>query len=288
MAKERVEVDYMPEDSVKLYLKQIGRVPLLSADEEMELAKRVKDENDEEAKRKLMEANLRLVVSIAKKYVGRGMPLLDMIQEGNLGLLTAVEKYDYRLGYKFSTYATWWIRQAISRAIADKSRTVRLPVHMAEAFNKVRRAERKLTVELGREPTEEEVAAETGFSVEKTREILQVSRETVSLDVPVGEDEETTTLGDLVEDKQILSPVAHMMESDLRSQMEELLNRLPGKEGDIIRMRFGFGGEEPKTLQEIGELLGVSRERIRQIEKKALTRLKNLSKQKNFEEYLIS
>jgi RNA polymerase primary sigma factor len=288
MAKERVEVDYMPEDSVKLYLKQIGKVPLLSADEEMELAKRVKDENDEEAKRKLMEANLRLVVSIAKKYVGRGMPLLDMIQEGNLGLLTAVEKYDYRLGYKFSTYATWWIRQAISRAIADKSRTVRLPVHMAEAFNKVRRAERNLTVELGREPTEEEVAAETGFSVEKTREILQVSRETVSLDVPVGEDEETTTLGDLVEDKQILSPVAHMMESDLRSQMEKLLNRLPGKEGDIIRMRFGFGGEEPKTLQEIGELLGVSRERIRQIEKKALTRLKNLSKQKNFEEYLIS
>jgi RNA polymerase primary sigma factor len=288
MAKERAEVDYMFEDSVKLYLKQIGKVPLLSADEEMELARRVKDENDEEAKRKLMEANLRLVVSIAKKYVGRGMPLLDMIQEGNLGLLTAIEKYDYRLGYKFSTYATWWIRQAINRAIADKSRTVRLPVHMAEAFNKVRRAERKLMLELGREPTEEEVAAETGFSLEKTREILQVSRETVSLDVPVGEDEDTTTLGDLVEDKQILSPVAHMMESDLRSQMEELLNRLPGKEGDIIRMRFGFGGEEPKTLQEIGELLGVSRERIRQIEKKALTRLKNLSKQKNFEEYLIS
>jgi RNA polymerase primary sigma factor len=211
-----------------------------------------------------------------------------MIQEGNLGLLTAIEKYDYRLGYKFSTYATWWIRQAISRAIADKSRTVRLPVHMAEAFNKVRRAERKLMLELGREPTEEEVAAETGFSVEKTREILQVSRETVSLDIPVGEDEDTTTLGDLVEDKQILSPVAHMMESDLRSRMEELLNRLPGKERDIIRMRFGFGGEKPKTLQEIGELLGVSRERIRQIEKKALTRLKNLSKQKNFEEYLIS
>jgi RNA polymerase primary sigma factor len=288
MAKERAEVDYMFEDSVKLYLKQIGKVPLLSADEEMELARRVKDENDEEAKRKLMEANLRLVVSIAKKYVGRGMPLLDMIQEGNLGLLTAIEKYDYRLGYKFSTYATWWIRQAINRAIADKSRTVRLPVHMAEAFNKVRRAERKLMLELGREPTEEEVAVETGFSLEKTREILQVSRETVSLDVPVGEDEDTTTLGDLVEDKQILSPVAHMMESDLRSQMEELLNRLPGKEGDIIRMRFGFGGEEPKTLQEIGELLGVSRERIRQIEKKALTRLKNLSKQKNFEEYLIS
>jgi RNA polymerase primary sigma factor len=280
--------DHMLGDSVKLYLKQIGKVPLLSADEEMELARRVKDENDEEAKRKLMEANLRLVVSIAKKYVGRGMPLLDMIQEGNLGLLTAIEKYDYRLGYKFSTYATWWIRQAISRAIADKSRTVRLPVHMAEAFNKVRRAERKLMLELGREPTEEEVAAETGFSVEKTREILQVSRETVSLDIPVGEDEDTTTLGDLVEDKQILSPVAHMMESDLRSRMEELLNRLPGKERDIIRMRFGFGGEKPKTLQEIGELLGVSRERIRQIEKKALTRLKNLSKQKNFEEYLIS
>jgi RNA polymerase primary sigma factor len=287
MAKAKTEIEAVHVDPVKLYLKQIARVPLLTADEEMELAKRVKD-GDEKAKRKLMEANLRLVVNTAKRYIGRGLSLLDLIQEGNLGLLTAVEKYDYTMGHKFSTYATWWIRQAIGRAIADKARTVRLPVHMTEAYFKVRRTEWQLMMELGRTPTEQEIAERTGFSVEKVRRIHIASREALSLDTPVGEEDDAATLGDLVEDQYLPSPTAHVEASDLRTRMEALLDHLPERERDVIRMRFGFGENEPKTLHEIGEILGVSRERIRQLEKKALTRLKNLSKQKKFEEYLIS
>ncbi len=272
------------EDPVRMYLKEIGKVPLLSADEEMELAKRM-EEGDEEAKKRLSEANLRLVVSIAKRYVGRGMQFLDLIQEGNLGLIKAVEKFDYRKGYKFSTYATWWIRQAITRAIADQARTIRIPVHMVETINKLIRVQRQLLQEYGREPLPEEVAKEMGIPVERVREIQKISQEPVSLETPIGE-EEDSHLGDFVEDDHVPTPSEAAAFTLLKEQLSEVLGTLTDREQKVLRLRFGLDDGRARTLEEVGKEFNVTRERIRQIEAKALRKLRHPSRSRKLKDYL--
>lgn len=272
------------EDPVRMYLKEIGKVPLLSADEEVELAKRMA-EGDEEAKKRLAEANLRLVVSIAKRYVGRGMLFLDLIQEGNLGLIKAVEKFDYRKGYKFSTYATWWIRQAITRAIADQARTIRIPVHMVETINKLIRVSRQLLQELGREPSPEEIAEEMGMPVERVREILKISQEPVSLETPIGE-EEDSHLGDFIKDDNVPVPADAAAFTLLKEQLEEVLGTLTEREQKVLTLRFGLEDGRARTLEEVGKEFNVTRERIRQIEAKALRKLRHPSRSRKLKDYL--
>ena len=272
------------EDPVRMYLKEIGKVPLLTADEEVELAKKM-EEGDEEARKKLAEANLRLVVSIAKRYVGRGMLFLDLIQEGNLGLIKAVEKFDYRKGYKFSTYATWWIRQAITRAIADQARTIRIPVHMVETINKLIRVSRQLLQDLGREPTPEEIAEKMDLSVERVREILKISQEPVSLETPIGE-EEDSHLGDFIQDDNVPSPADAAAFTMLREQLEEVLETLTERERKVVRLRFGLDDGHARTLEEVGKVFNVTRERIRQIEAKALRKLRHPSRSRKLRDYL--
>lgn len=279
------ELEDLPlSDPVRMYLREIGKIPLLTPEEEVELAKRV-EEGDPEAKAKLIEANLRLVVSIAKKYIGRGMLFLDLIQEGNLGLIRAVEKFDYRKGFKFSTYATWWIRQAITRAIADQARTIRIPVHMVETINKLIRVSRQLVQQLGREPTAEEIAAEMGIAPEKVEEIHRIAQEPVSLETPIGE-EEDSELGDFLEDKDIPSPEEAAAQQLLREQLEEMLEELTDREREVLRLRFGLEDGHPYTLEEVGRRFGVTRERIRQIEAKALRKLRHPSRSKKLRDYL--
>ena len=272
------------EDPVRMYLKEIGKVPLLSADEEVELAKRMA-EGDEDAKKRLAEANLRLVVSIAKRYVGRGMLFLDLIQEGNLGLIKAVEKFDYHKGFKFSTYATWWIRQAITRAIADQARTIRIPVHMVETINKLIRVSRQLLQELGREPTPEEIAAELDMPVERVREILKISQEPVSLETPIGE-EEDSHLGDFIQDDNVPVPAEAATQTLLKEQLDEVLDTLTEREQKVLRLRFGMDDGRARTLEEVGKEFDVTRERIRQIEAKALRKLRHPSRSRKLRDYL--
>ncbi|MGB9885387.1 MAG: RNA polymerase sigma factor RpoD [Moorellales bacterium] len=272
------------DDPVRMYLKEIGRIPLLTPEEEIELAKRI-EKGDEEAKRRLAEANLRLVVSIAKRYVGRGMLFLDLIQEGNLGLIKAVEKFDYRKGYKFSTYATWWIRQAITRAIADQARTIRIPVHMVETINKLIRVSRELLQELGREPTAEEIAREMDIPVERVREIMKIAQEPVSLETPIGE-EEDSHLGDFIEDEDAPAPAEAASHRLLKEQLEEVLDTLSPREEKVLRLRFGLDDGRSRTLEEVGQEFGVTRERIRQIEAKALRKLRHPSRSKKLKDYL--
>ena len=272
------------EDPVRMYLKEIGKVPLLSAEEEIELAKRMEN-GDQEAKKRLAEANLRLVVSIAKRYVGRGMLFLDLIQEGNLGLIKAVEKFDYRKGYKFSTYATWWIRQAITRAIADQARTIRIPVHMVETINKLIRVSRQLLQELGREPTPEEISEEMGMPVDRVREILKISQEPVSLETPIGE-EEDSHLGDFIQDDNVPVPAEAASFTLLREQLVEVLGTLTGREQKVLRLRFGLDDGRARTLEEVGKEFNVTRERIRQIEAKALRKLRHPSRSRKLKDYL--
>ena len=271
-------------DPVRMYLKEIGRVKLLTFEEEIDLAKKV-EEGSEAAKKKLTESNLRLVVSIAKKYIGRGMTLLDLIQEGNQGLIRAVEKYDWRKGYKFSTYATWWIRQAITRAIADQARTIRIPVHMVETINKYLRTARKLMQDLGREPTPEEVAFALGVDEEKVREIMKVSQEPTSLEMPVGDDEDSL-LGDFIQDQSQPSPDDSASRQLLKEQMEEVLSTLSDREKKVLVLRFGLYDGKPRTLEEVGREFSVTRERIRQIEAKAIRKLKHPSRSKKLKDYL--
>jgi RNA polymerase primary sigma factor len=271
-------------DPVRMYLKEIGKVPLLTAEEEVSLAKRI-ERKDMEAKRKLIEANLRLVVSIAKRYVGRGMLFLDLIQEGNLGLIRAVEKFDYRKGYKFSTYATWWIRQAITRAIADQARTIRIPVHMVETINKLIRVQRQLLQDMGREPTPEEIAAEMGTTPAKVREILKISQEPVSLETPIGE-EEDSQLGDFIEDEDATMPVEAVSEIMQKEELNNVLGTLTHRERKVIELRFGLKGEHPRTLEEVGQKFGVTRERIRQIEAKTLAKLKSYRDSQRLRDFL--
>ena len=272
------------EDPVRMYLKEIGKVPLLSAEEEISLAQRMEN-GDEEAKKRLAEANLRLVVSIAKRYVGRGMLFLDLIQEGNLGLIKAVEKFDYRKGYKFSTYATWWIRQAITRAIADQARTIRIPVHMVETINKLIRVSRQLLQELGREPTPEEIAEEMHMSVERVREILKISQEPVSLETPIGE-EEDSHLGDFIQDDNVPVPADAAAFTMLKEQLEEVLGTLTEREQKVLRLRFGLEDGRARTLEEVGKEFNVTRERIRQIEAKALRKLRHPSRSRKLKDFL--
>ena len=272
------------EDPVRMYLKEIGKVPLLSADEEIELAKRM-SEGDEEAKKRLAEANLRLVVSIAKRYVGRGMLFLDLIQEGNLGLIKAVEKFDYQKGFKFSTYATWWIRQAITRAIADQARTIRIPVHMVETINKLIRVSRQLLQELGREPMPEEIAKEMEMPVERVREILKISQEPVSLETPIGE-EEDSHLGDFIQDDNVPVPAEAAAQTLLKEQLNEVLDTLTEREQKVLRLRFGMNDGRARTLEEVGKEFDVTRERIRQIEAKALRKLRHPSRSRKLRDYL--
>ncbi len=272
------------EDPVRMYLKEIGKVPLLSAEEEIELAKKM-EMGDEEAKKKLAEANLRLVVSIAKRYVGRGMLFLDLIQEGNLGLIKAVEKFDYRKGYKFSTYATWWIRQAITRAIADQARTIRIPVHMVETINKLIRVSRQLLQELGREPSPEEIAEEMNMPVERVREILKISQEPVSLETPIGE-EEDSHLGDFIQDDNVPVPADAAAFTLLKEQLVEVLSTLTDREQKVLRLRFGLDDGRARTLEEVGKEFNVTRERIRQIEAKALRKLRHPSRSRKLKDYL--
>ena len=272
------------DDPVRMYLKEIGKVPLLSADEEIEYAKRM-EEGDEEAKKRLAEANLRLVVSIAKRYVGRGMQFLDLIQEGNLGLIKAVEKYDYRKGFKFSTYATWWIRQAITRAIADQARTIRIPVHMVETINKLVRVQRQLLQELGREPSPEEIAEEMDIPVERVREILKISQEPVSLETPIGE-EEDSHLGDFIQDENVPVPADAAAFTLLKEQLDEVLGTLTEREQKVLRLRFGLDDSRARTLEEVGKEFNVTRERIRQIEAKALRKLRHPSRSRKLKDYL--
>ena len=272
------------EDPVRMYLKEIGKVPLLSSDDEIELAKKI-ELGDELAKEKLTEANLRLVVSIAKRYVGRGMQFLDLIQEGNLGLIKAVEKFDYRKGYKFSTYATWWIRQAITRAIADQARTIRIPVHMVETINRLVRVSRQLLQELGREPSPEEVALKVDMPVERVREIMKVSQEPVSLETPIGE-EEDSHLGDFIQDDQVAVPADAATFTMLHEQLMEVLDTLTEREQKVLRLRFGLDDGRPRTLEEVGREFNVTRERIRQIEAKALRKLRHPSRSKKLKDYL--
>ena len=272
------------DDPVRMYLKEIGKVPLLSANEEIEIAKRMAD-GDQEAKRQLAEANLRLVVSVAKRYVGRGMLFLDLIQEGNLGLIKAVEKFDYRKGYKFSTYATWWIRQAITRAIADQARTIRIPVHMVETINKLIRVNRQLLQEYGREPRPEEIAAEMGISEEKVREIIKVAQEPVSLETPIGE-EEDSHLGDFIPDDDAPAPAEVAAFTLLKEQLMEVLDTLTPREEKVLRLRFGLDDGKARTLEEVGKEFNVTRERIRQIEAKALRKLRHPSRSKKLKDFL--
>ena len=272
------------EDPVRMYLKEIGKVPLLSADEEIELAKRM-ELGDEEAKKKLAEANLRLVVSIAKRYVGRGMLFLDLIQEGNLGLIKAVEKFDYRKGYKFSTYATWWIRQAITRAIADQARTIRIPVHMVETINKLIRISRQLLQDKGREPLPEEIAEGMGITVERVREIQKIAQEPVSLETPIGE-EEDSHLGDFIEDQDAIAPDDAASYILLQEQIEDVFTCLTDREQQVLILRFGLKDGKPRTLEEVGQHFNVTRERIRQIEGKALTKLRNRGKRDKIKDFL--
>ena len=272
------------EDPVRMYLKEIGKVPLLSAEEEIDLAQKM-EAGDEEAKKKLAEANLRLVVSIAKRYVGRGMLFLDLIQEGNLGLIKAVEKFDYRKGYKFSTYATWWIRQAITRAIADQARTIRIPVHMVETINKLIRVSRQLLQELGREPAPEEIAEEMNMPVERVREILKISQEPVSLETPIGE-EEDSHLGDFIQDDNVPVPADAAAFTLLKEQLVEVLSTLTDREQKVLRLRFGLDDGRARTLEEVGKEFNVTRERIRQIEAKALRKLRHPSRSRKLKDYL--
>ena len=272
------------EDPVRMYLKEIGKVPLLSADEEIKLAQRM-EEGDEAAKKKLAEANLRLVVSIAKRYVGRGMLFLDLIQEGNLGLIKAVEKFDYRKGYKFSTYATWWIRQAITRAIADQARTIRIPVHMVETINKLIRVSRQLLQELGREPSPEEIAEEMDIPVERVREILKISQEPVSLETPIGEEEDSHR-GDFIQDENVPVPADAAAFTLLKEQLDEVLGTLTEREQKVLRLRFGLDDSRARTLEEVGKEFNVTRERIRQIEAKALRKLRHPSRSRKLKDYL--
>ena len=272
------------EDPVRMYLKEIGKVPLLTAEEEIELAKRM-EQGDEESKKRLAEANLRLVVSIAKRYVGRGMLFLDLIQEGNLGLIKAVEKFDYNKGFKFSTYATWWIRQAITRAIADQARTIRIPVHMVETINKLVRVSRQLLQELGREPTPEEIAARMDIPVERVREILKISQEPVSLETPIGE-EEDSHLGDFIQDDNVPVPSEAAAYTLLKEQLEEVLDTLTEREQKVLRLRFGLDDGRARTLEEVGKEFNVTRERIRQIEAKALRKLRHPSRSRKLKDYL--
>ncbi|MCZ8518731.1 MULTISPECIES: RNA polymerase sigma factor RpoD [Paenibacillus] len=271
-------------DPVRMYLKEIGRVPLLSAEDEVDLAKRI-ELGDEEAKRRLAEANLRLVVSIAKRYVGRGMLFLDLIQEGNMGLIKAVEKFDHTKGYKFSTYATWWIRQAITRAIADQARTIRIPVHMVETINKLIRVSRQLLQELGREPTPEEIAKEMDLSTDKVREIMKIAQEPVSLETPIGE-EDDSHLGDFIEDQEALAPADAAAYELLKEQLEDVLDTLTEREENVLRLRFGLDDGRTRTLEEVGKVFGVTRERIRQIEAKALRKLRHPSRSKRLKDFL--
>lgn len=272
------------DDPVKVYLKEIGRVPLLSSEEEIELAIRI-SENDQEAKQRLSEANLRLVVSIAKRYVGRGMQFLDLIQEGNLGLIKAVDKFDYTKGFKFSTYATWWIRQAITRAIADQARTIRIPVHMVETINKVKKTNSQLLHENGRDPTAEEIAEKLDMPVERVREILRVAQEPVSLETPIGE-EEDSHLGDFIPDDDAQAPVDAASMALMREQLAEVLKTLTPREARVLSLRYGLEDGNPKTLEEVGKEFNVTRERIRQIEAKALRKLRHPSRSKKLRDFL--
>lgn len=272
------------DDPVRMYLKEIGKVPLLSADEEIELAKRM-EKGDEEAKKRLCEANLRLVVSIAKRYVGRGMLFLDLIQEGNLGLIKAVDKFDYTKGYKFSTYATWWIRQAITRSIADQARTIRIPVHMVETINKLIRVSRQLLQTYGREPSPEEIAKEMGISVEKVREIQKIAQEPVSLETPIGE-EEDSHLGDFIPDEDVPAPAEAAAFSMLKEQLVEVLDTLTEREQKVLKLRFGLEDGRARTLEEVGKEFDITRERIRQIEAKSLRKLRHPSRSKKLKDYL--
>jgi RNA polymerase primary sigma factor len=274
-------------DPVRMYLKEIGRVPLLGADDEVELAKKIENggAEAEEAKKRLAEANLRLVVSIAKRYVGRGMLFLDLIQEGNMGLLKAVEKFDHMKGFKFSTYATWWIRQAITRAIADQARTIRIPVHMVETINKLIRVSRQLLQELGREPTPEEIAEQMELSVDKVREIMKIAQEPVSLETPIGE-EDDSHLGDFIEDQEALAPADAAAYELLKEQLEDVLDTLTEREENVLRLRFGLDDGRTRTLEEVGKVFGVTRERIRQIEAKALRKLRHPSRSKRLKDFL--
>ncbi|MBR0210052.1 MAG: RNA polymerase sigma factor RpoD [Firmicutes bacterium] len=272
------------DDPVRMYLKEIGKVPLLTADEEMDLAQRM-EQGDEEAKKRLCEANLRLVVSIAKRYVGRGMLFLDLIQEGNLGLIKAVDKFDWRKGFKFSTYATWWIRQSITRSIADQARTIRIPVHMVETINKQIRVTRQLLQELGRDPSPEEIAAEMEIPVEKVREISKIAQEPVSLETPIGE-EEDSHLGDFIPDEDVPSPADAAAFSMLKEQLDEVLSTLTDREQEVLRLRFGLDDGRQRTLEEVGQMFKVTRERIRQIEAKALRKLRHPNRSKRLRDYL--
>ncbi|WP_374212443.1 RNA polymerase sigma factor RpoD [Tissierella sp. MB52-C2] len=272
------------DDPVRMYLKEIGKIPLLTGDEEIKLAKRMQD-GDEEAKKKLAEANLRLVVSIAKRYVGRGMLFLDLIQEGNLGLMKAVEKFDYEKGFKFSTYATWWIRQAITRAIADQARTIRIPVHMVETINKLVRVQRQLVQELGRDPSPEEIGKEMGMEVERVREIMKIAQEPVSLETPIGE-EEDSHLGDFIPDDEVLAPAEAATFTMLREQLIDVLDTLTPREQKVLRLRFGLDDGRARTLEEVGKEFEVTRERIRQIEAKALRKLRHPSRSKKLKDFL--
>lgn len=272
------------DDSVRMYLREIGTIPLLSAEDEVELAKRM-ETGDKSAKEQLIEANLRLVVSVAKRFTGRGLSFLDLIQEGNLGLMRAVEKFDYTKGYKFSTYATWWIKQAVTRAIADQARTIRLPVHLVETSNRIARSQRRLTEELGHEPTVKDIAEDLDMPIEKVSEILQASRDSTSLDTPVG-DEEDANLSDFVADNSTVEPERNAISVLLRDQIDELLNDLTEREKQVIVMRYGLDGGQPHTLEEVGEVFHVTRERIRQIEAKALRKLRNPVRSRKIRDFL--
>ena len=283
-SNELLTKDLTINDPVRMYLKEIGQIKLLTTEEELELADKIA-EGDEQAKATLAEANLRLVVSIAKRYVGRGMLFIDLIQEGNIGLMKAVEKFDVTKGYKFSTYATWWIRQAITRAIADQARTIRVPVHMVETINKLARVERQLTLELNREPSEEELAKKMGTSVEKIRDIYKISQEPVSLEIPIGE-EDDSHLGDFIPDETNMSPEDYAVNELLKDEISEVLLTLTEREEKVIRLRFGLEDGRPRTLEEVGQLFGVTRERIRQIEAKALRKLRHPSRSRKLKDYL--